>query len=188
MVETYRFFADLGVTAIIGHHTHFASGWEVFKGVPIFYNLGNFLFDYRVRPDFFHWYEGYFLVIYANKNAVTGVEMHPYVQCRENVGIHLMEGEEKSNFINKNNEYSKIIQDDLLLLNHWEHHCRKKHIYYLSIAFRLNKLQRLLLRKCMFFKSKKSQRFLLHLFNTYHCDAHREVMVDVLQREIDQLK
>jgi len=35
---------DAGASIIIGHHAHVAQGWEVYRGVPIFYSLGNFNF------------------------------------------------------------------------------------------------------------------------------------------------
>ena len=36
---------DRGVDAIIGHHPHVTQGVEIYKGKPIFYSLGNFIFD-----------------------------------------------------------------------------------------------------------------------------------------------
>jgi AmmeMemoRadiSam system protein B len=36
---------DLGADAIIGHHPHVVEEMEVYKGHPIFYSLGNFIFD-----------------------------------------------------------------------------------------------------------------------------------------------
>lgn len=59
----YRDFIDYGADGVIGTHPHCPQGWETYKGKPIFYSLGNFLFnskegyDYRAtnRP---HWYEG----------------------------------------------------------------------------------------------------------------------------------
>ncbi len=36
---------DLGVDAVIGHHPHVVQNWELYKGKPIFYSLGNFIFD-----------------------------------------------------------------------------------------------------------------------------------------------
>jgi len=36
---------DRGADIIIGHHTHRCQGVEIYKGKPIFYSLGNFLFD-----------------------------------------------------------------------------------------------------------------------------------------------
>lgn len=37
--------ADLGASCIIGHHPHVIQGIETYRGVPIFYSLGNLLFD-----------------------------------------------------------------------------------------------------------------------------------------------
>lgn len=62
-IARYRDFIDWGADAVIGTHPHCPQGWEEYKGKPLFYSLGNFLFnskegyDYRAwnRP---HWYEG----------------------------------------------------------------------------------------------------------------------------------
>jgi len=43
IVKQYRFFAENGADAIISHHTHCVSGYEVYNKVPIFYGLGNML-------------------------------------------------------------------------------------------------------------------------------------------------
>ena len=44
--ETFRFFINAGASAVIAHHTHCFSGYEVYRNAPIFYSLGNFVFDY----------------------------------------------------------------------------------------------------------------------------------------------
>lgn len=67
-IARYRDFIDYGADGVIGTHPHCPQGWEEYKGKPIFYSLGNFLFnskegyDYRAwnRP---HWYEGLCVVI-----------------------------------------------------------------------------------------------------------------------------
>ena len=54
---------EYGADGVIGTHPHCPQGWETYKGKPVFYSLGNLLFnskdgyDYRAtnRP---HWYEG----------------------------------------------------------------------------------------------------------------------------------
>lgn len=64
----YRDFIDYGADAVIGTHPHCPQGWEEYKGKPIFYSLGNFLFNskdgysYRAwnRP---HWYEGLCVIL-----------------------------------------------------------------------------------------------------------------------------
>jgi Putative enzyme of poly-gamma-glutamate biosynthesis (capsule formation) len=45
MVQTYQFFIDAGADAVVNHHQHCFSGYEVYKNKPIFYGLGNFCFD-----------------------------------------------------------------------------------------------------------------------------------------------
>ena len=67
-IARYRDFIDYGADGVIGTHPHCPQGWEEYKGKPIFYSLGNFLFnskegyDYRAtnRP---HWYEGLCVVM-----------------------------------------------------------------------------------------------------------------------------
>ena len=40
-----RRLIDAGADAIIGHHSHTAQDVELYRGRPIFYSLGNFIFD-----------------------------------------------------------------------------------------------------------------------------------------------
>jgi poly-gamma-glutamate capsule biosynthesis protein CapA/YwtB (metallophosphatase superfamily) len=58
MKETYRFFIEAGASAVVGHHPHCFSGYEVYNNAPIFYSLGNFLFDKEKRYTN-HWNEGF---------------------------------------------------------------------------------------------------------------------------------
>lgn len=38
-----RTLSKTGIDAIVAHHPHTPQGWEIFKGTPIMYSLGNFL-------------------------------------------------------------------------------------------------------------------------------------------------
>lgn len=42
---------DAGADVIIGHHPHVVQGLEIYQGKPIFYSLGNFVFDQYFSPD-----------------------------------------------------------------------------------------------------------------------------------------
>lgn len=74
-IARYRDFIDYGADAVIGTHPHCPQGWEEYQGKPIFYSLGNFLFnskdgyDYRAtnRP---HWYEGLCVVLYIDNGKL----------------------------------------------------------------------------------------------------------------------
>lgn len=75
-IARYRDFIDYGADAVIGTHPHCPQGWEEYKGSPIFYSLGNFLFNskqnysYRAwnRP---HWYEGLCVILNIEKESLT---------------------------------------------------------------------------------------------------------------------
>ena len=89
-IARYRDFIDYGADGVIGSHPHCPQGWEEYKGKPIFYSLGNFLFnskegyDYRAwnRP---HWYEGLCVVL----TIVDGFVSWEVVNTRnvDNIGI-----------------------------------------------------------------------------------------------------
>jgi len=44
-------FIDQGADMIIGHHPHVVQGMEIYQNKPIFYSLGNFIFDQYFSPD-----------------------------------------------------------------------------------------------------------------------------------------
>lgn len=43
--DLYRFWIDLGVNGVIASHPHVPQGIEIYKNRPIYYSLGNFIFD-----------------------------------------------------------------------------------------------------------------------------------------------
>ncbi len=46
-----RALIDSGADVIIGHHPHVVQGMEIYKGKPIFYSLGNLVFDQYFSTD-----------------------------------------------------------------------------------------------------------------------------------------
>ena len=110
MIETYRFFIDAGADAIINHHQHCYSGYEVYKGKPIFYGLGNFCFD--GNSEDYRWTSGYMVKLIYNSNDDKRFEIIPYRQCNNKVGVSLIDGEEKDLFFKRVKEYNECIADD----------------------------------------------------------------------------
>lgn len=45
MKKLFRHIIDLGADAVVNHHQHCYSGYEIYRNKPIFYGLGNFCFD-----------------------------------------------------------------------------------------------------------------------------------------------
>ena len=74
-IARYRDFIDYGADGVIASHPHCPQGWEEYKGKPIFYSLGNFLFnskvDYSYRTSLPHWYEGLCVVMTLDNDEIS---------------------------------------------------------------------------------------------------------------------
>lgn len=108
MVETYRFFVDAGADAVVNHHQHCYSGYEVYKGKPIFYGLGNFCFDINPLKSNDNWNYGYFVQLFFEEDGIK-YEWYPYEQCGEKVEVRLLL---KDSFVDHLKSINEIISND----------------------------------------------------------------------------
>ncbi len=51
-IDLARFTIDQGADLVVGHHPHVLQGAEVYKGRPIVYSLGNFIFGGKAVSDY----------------------------------------------------------------------------------------------------------------------------------------
>lgn len=51
MVNMAHTWVDAGADMIWGHHPHVIQNWELYQGAPIYYSLGNFVFDQYWSSD-----------------------------------------------------------------------------------------------------------------------------------------
>jgi len=93
---------DSGADIIIGHHPHVVQGFEVYKNKPIFYSLGNFIFDQYFSPDT---QEGLGVGIGISENKKQ-IFLFPFRSKLNQV--ELMKDEEKSNFYKKFIQWSNV--------------------------------------------------------------------------------
>lgn len=109
MQETYRFFIDAGADAIVNHHQHCYSGYEIYNGKPIFYGLGNFCFDLE-RISLKNWTEGYMVEIEFDKEMTF--RLYPYCQYGNQASVVLLD----ENHFDKNIErLNEIIKSEISL-------------------------------------------------------------------------
>lgn len=182
MVEQYRFYAQQGASAIIGHHSHCISGYEVFDGIPIFYGLGNFLFDSEIKLN--GWHEGIIvnLKIDSQKNIVW--ELHPYKQCKEELKIELLKGEEKSAIENQIKNINSIIADPQKLEEKFNALVEANTKIILSVFstsyFLNNKYFRATIRKLGMERFFLRRIQLKSILNYLRCEAHKDITFEVL--------
>ncbi|MDD4361942.1 MAG: CapA family protein, partial [Bacteroidales bacterium] len=185
-VKTCRFFAELGVTAVVGHHPHCYSGYEIYKGVPIFYSLGNFIFDPRnSKPA--SWYEGFFVRLEIGEGAVRKYEIFPYFQCKGKPGLKLMRENDEERFNERIFKLSQIIQNDSELADHWIRFCHKQEKYYLPALLGLNKVTKRLQEIKSLRRLIINKRRLLKLRNVITCEAHHDACLQIIDNLLYKL-
>lgn len=92
----YKELIDCGADAIVATHPHIPQGWEMYKGHPIFYSLGNFFFDTDHTHPF--WNKGLVALINIHEDKSLSIEVKG-VQ-RQGTTIQAWEGEEFHNHTN----------------------------------------------------------------------------------------
>lgn len=109
MTETYRFFIDVGADAVINHHQHCYSGYEIYNKKPIFYGLGNFCFDGNRNGGNLFWNEGFLVVLQLDEQV--GFQIIPYLQCLDTPQVKFLSKEKLEEFRMKIQELNEAIQD-----------------------------------------------------------------------------
>ena len=181
MQEMYRAFVDFGADAVVNHHQHCYSGYEIYNGKPIVYGLGNFFFDWPGQNA--DWNEGYMVRLTLGNE--TGLELIPYIQNGEDVGIRLMDDIEKEKFEKKMAELNSIIANPKQLQEHLYEWAKSRELEYLQMiqpkkGKRVNQLERLHL-----INEKSAELWIpeyiteerrLLLKSLFQCESHQEIM------------
>jgi poly-gamma-glutamate synthesis protein (capsule biosynthesis protein) len=180
MQETYRFFVDAGADAVINHHQHCYSGYEIYKGKPIFYGLGNFCFDWKNREE--KWYWGIMVELTFDGDNVQHRIM-PYSQCLHGPIVLPVELEKVEKSIK---ELNSIINDRLLLgdatTNYYHENMRDSNLMLEPIS---NRYIRALQSRHFLPKYHFGRKYLLRLYNFLMCEAHRDKIYYFLKRNIE---
>ncbi len=74
--EMARRLIDAGASAVMGAHPHVTQTIETYRGRPIVYSLGNFVFDYF--PNDPAVWTGYLVRLSVNRSGEIGLEKFPY--------------------------------------------------------------------------------------------------------------
>lgn len=174
-----HFFIDIGADAVVCHHTHCFSGYEIYNGKPIAYGLGNFIFDNPKKSG--NWNEGMIAILdFVDKN--TMLKLIPYKQNDQLTGIRLLDRTQKKIFDDEINKLNTIITDDDKLAEEYKKQLllvKRQYLWYLQ-PFSSKILRALekwgLLPEALL---KKSHRLLL--LNIIRCESHRDVLLHILK-------
>lgn len=180
--KNFHYLADLGVDAVIGHHTHVFSGVEIYKGKPLVYSLGNFFFPLENEPE--SWNLG--LLCLLNISDKIEIELHPVKQSEKKMKVSLLEEEKLSGVREKINRLSGIISDDKMLRLKWDEYSEKMSLGYLKQFPCLSRPFRVLLKlgfPISLFLSKKRLR---NFKNILDCQSHSELLKNSMKKELNK--
>ena len=177
-----RFYIENGADAVVNHHTHCVGGFEYYRGKPIYYSLGNFLFDINSSKKK-SWNTGLGVEIDFSKDSIP-TRRYFFSQCKKNDIFHLLDGEALEFEQKKIEKLSLIIQNDNVLDLEFQAWQKTQTQYYkINIEPHSNRIiQALQNRKLIpsFWTAKKK----MYLLNMLRCESHRETLIKLLKDEI----
>lgn len=179
MQEVYRFFVDVGADAVINHHQHCYSGYEIYNDRPIFYGIGNFCFDIIPTRINTIWNKGYMVELGFDDKVIF--KIHPYTQCDGIPSIRLLSKEAFDEDIHRLNN---IIASHQSLSSAIETYYNSVTDFELSLLepYRGKILIKLFRRGLLpkFIKNSKISTIL----NRIDCESHRDKMIFSLKKNI----
>jgi hypothetical protein len=182
MKAIFRFMIDAGADAVVGHHTHIISGYETYKGKPIFYSLGNFCFDWP-GMEINTWHQGMLLRIEYHKNQLPSFHYHFIEQNNSKIGVRLASAQSVMELNQNLDRLNAIINNDVLLEKKFTDYSNGlKSIMLSRIQPYRNRMfialhKRGLLPDIM----KQSKKRMLQILT--QCETHREVLLNALKSD-----
>lgn len=177
MRRDYHLIADYGADAIVNHHQHCFSGYEIYKGKPIFYGLGNFFFDRNSQRND-RWNYGFLLKLDIKKESI-GFELLPYEQCNHEPDVRLLKYKDVELQIE---EMNSIIANDDQLERQYDLLIKKARPLYPFIPFGGKLLRSLYYRGLLpRFISRKKMAL---IENAISCETHRDILLNYLNNDI----
>lgn len=185
MAKQYRYFVDCGADAVIGHHTHCISGQEIYNDSPIVYSLGNFLFT-RVNANNL-WYSGLISQLFIKQGQKIKIVLVPVEQKIKYFKLSFPINKDKEKMIKRVNELSGIISNNEKLKKYWDEFINSKR-NKINIFSPINIIRNRYIRSLLFriYKNKLiSNKQLISLINNVRCEAHYDLVLELLRKEID---
>ena len=188
MVKQYRFFAENGADAVIGHHTHCISGFETHHKIPIFYGLGNLLFT--IKGEYNGWNNGLIVKFEAEKGSPLKWELFPTQQSKENFHLSISGNKDREKVMNEINSYSKIITDPEELNNNWILFAKKMESQILNDFSPINivpgRYVKAILRRAGLNRFIFRKKYLTSILNSIECESLYDLSQFILNLKIKE--
>ena len=181
--EICRYLIRRGADAIMCHHPHVPGAFEIYRDKPIFYSLGNLLFDHSNPPK--DWEKGYAVKLNFSlvDNRLIDYELIAYKQSFSLKGIVVLEGLEKTNFFSYIERFNRILSNDDIFKENWRSFCRQESALIMLKNFSpfhfkgMRRISKILSAKVFAPTLKNS----LVKLNLIRCESHLELLRTTLE-------
>ncbi len=182
----YRHFINVGVDAVIGNHPHVPQPWENYKGCPIVYSLGNFVFD-SLPPQNKWWYYGLMVQLRINPNEKIVAEVHQVAFDKDKRMVDTCNDDNLDKHLDTINQ---VFVDASKYIQEVNKHCLNLEFLY-DYQFECSGYIRPNIRKYLkaiwirllgkIFKSADNEYNPAHYINNLRCEPHRWVMSRIFE-------
>lgn len=190
MRKQYRFYAENGADAIVGHHTHCIGGYEVYKDVPIIYSLGNFVFMRPSKQD--AWYNGLLSSLRVEKGRSVRFEIYPIQQEKKLFTLSLLINGEQQKILDGIEVINENILDEEKLKKKWQEFVNQKSNQYLNyfspVQIFNNRYLTYFIKKLKLDNMLMSKEHYKLLQNVVRCEAHKDIALESLKSFLDKNK
>lgn len=183
-----KHYINLGVEAVVCHHPHVPGAYEYHNGKPIFYSIGNLIFDNENPPK--EWDEGFMVNLSIDKEnrSIENIELIPYIQSVELNGIQLLKDEKKVTFLKRLESYREILENETKYQNEWKNFIEEEANNYIMKNYVPHLFRGIgfLCRNTPFIKLYFNSKSILPRLNMIRCQSHREVLKCSLELKAKQ--
>lgn len=176
--EELRFLAEFGAEAIIMHHSHVASAYELWKGVPICYGIGNFQF--AMSSPHQEWYEGLLAALTFGESQAE-LELIPTVMSRA-FTVDLAGDDARGRILNRVEGFRIQVESDDAVQALWSEFSGRAGATLLRAAVQplRSRLGSLASKGLVAYLHRHPERLLV-LTNVLRCESLREALISSLE-------
>lgn len=184
--KLFRFLAENGADAVISHHTHCFSGYEVHNNVPILYGLGNMLFTRK--SEYESWYTGLTAQLKIDRDKPVQFSIIPTKQSKEDFSLSLATEKEKKEILEEAEKLSLVIADDGLLKKEWNNLVEKRMAQYLyqfsPVPAMPGRYLKSALRRMGLVNTLTPPEYLTGVINYITCESHLDAAQQALKKKL----
>lgn len=180
-----KHYAACGASLIVGHHPHVVQGHELINGTMIYYSLGNFIFDSSALSASTS--NGALLEVELSDDMPLITTLHPLEFDSKTETWDLVAGIAKEKLLHRNEELSRILVKPEEYKAVWEAFIEdesRRYLTYLSpFRYIKNRMLRGFINRVLKYRPG-NKSYYGTLLNLIRAESHREVLMQVLEREL----